>query len=203
MSRYTGPRLRVMRALGMQLPGLSAKSIEKRPTPPGQHGGGRRRPKHSAYALRLREKQKLRFNYGLTERQMRRIVEEATRMPGNTGVLLVQLLERRLDNVVFRAGFARTIPAARQLVNHGHVLLNGRTCDRPGVRLQRGDVITIRPASRPLVQRAIESGAGQQSPWLDVQRDEGTVRVTTFPDETFLPFDLEPRLIIEHYSRAM
>jgi small subunit ribosomal protein S4 len=204
MSRLRGPRLKIMRALGVELPGLSRKSIEKRPHPPGQHGPqARRRTSRSDYSLRLREKQKVRFNYGLSERQLRGLVEDATRLKGNTGVVLIQLLERRLDNVVFRAGFGRTIPAARQLVSHGHVLVNGRTVDRPSFRLKRGDVISIAPASRALAQRSLDSGGGMVSDWIDVDKEGLKATMTSLPDESFLPFPLEPRLIIEHYSRAM
>jgi small subunit ribosomal protein S4 len=203
MSRFTGPRLKVMRALGVALPGLSRKSIEKRPYPPGQHGPTRRKRTFSDFALRLREKQKVRFNYGVSERVLRRLVEEATRLRGNTGMTLLQLLERRLDNVVFRGGFARTIPGARQLVAHGHVRVNGRAVDRPSFRVSRGDVVAIHQGSRVLATRALESGAGLESPWLVVDREALSIQVASYPDESFLPFDLEPRLIVEHYSRAM
>lgn len=203
MSRHTGPRVKVMRALGVELPGLSRKTIAKRPYPPGQHGPDRKRRKESDYALRLREKQKVRLNYGVSELQMRRLVEMANRLKGNTGMLLIQLLERRLDNIVFRAGFARTIPGARQLVTHGHILVNGRCVDRASFRVRRGDVVTIAPASKQLAQRALESGAGMESPWLTIDKTALTVQVAAYPDDTFLPFPLEPRLIVEHYSRAM
>jgi small subunit ribosomal protein S4 len=193
-----------MRALGVELPGLSRKSIEKRPHPPGQHGPQtRKRTNRSDYSLRLREKQKVRFNYGLSERQLRGLVEDATRLKGNTGVVLIQLLERRLDNVVFRAGFGRTIPAARQLVSHGHIQVNGRTVDRPSYRLRRGDVISVAPKSRALAQSALETGAGMVSDWITVDKEGLKATMTSMPDESFLPFPLEPRLIIEHYSRAM
>jgi small subunit ribosomal protein S4 len=203
MSRYVGPRVRVMRALGIQLPGLSTKTLERRPNPPGQHGGGKRKSNKSDYALRLREKQKLRFNYGLTEGQMRRLVVEATRSRANTAYMLIQLLERRLDNVVFRAGLARTIPGARQLVAHGHVLVNGGVCDRPSRRLERGDVVSVRPSGHPVARHALANGGGHVSPWLETDADALTVKVAAFPEASFLPFELEPRLIIEHYSRAM
>lgn len=203
MSRLRGPRVKVMRALGMELPGLSRKSIEKRPYPPGQHGPGRKRRNESAYGKRLREKQKVRLNYGISELQLRRLVEAANRLKGNTGVVLIQLLERRLDNIVFRGGFARTIPGARQLVSHGHILVNGRSVDRASYRVRRGDAITICPASKALAQRALESGAGMESPWLLVDKEALTIQVASYPDESFVPFPLEPRLIVEHYSRAM
>jgi small subunit ribosomal protein S4 len=192
-----------MRALGMELPGLSRKSIEKRPYPPGQHGPQRKRRNPSAYALRMREKQKVRLNYGISELQLRRLVEAANRLKGNTGVTLIQLLERRLDNIVFRGGFARTIPAARQLVAHGHVLVNGRIVDRASYRVRRGDAVAVAPASKALAVRALESGAGMESPWLLVDKEALTIQVASYPDESFVPFPLEPRLIVEHYSRAM
>jgi small subunit ribosomal protein S4 len=203
MSRYTGPRVRLMRALGIQLPGLSTKSIERRPQPPGQHGAARRKPTKSDFALRLREKQKVRFNYGLTERQMRRLVVDATRSRANTAFMLIQLLERRLDNVVFRAGFARTIPAARQLVAHGHVTVNGGVCDRPARQLERGDVVVVRPAGQTIARHALGRSSGLVSPWLQIDAEALSVTLAAFPDTGFLPFELEPRLIIEHYSRAM
>ncbi len=203
MSRLTSPRLRIVRALGTELPGLTRKSAQKRPYGPGQHGPTQRRKKASSYALALREKQKIRFNYGLTERALRGLVERATRMRGNTGVTLIQLLERRLDNVVFRSGFARTIPAARQLVAHGHITVNGRTCDIPSRRLDLNDVVGVKPSGRAAVERAYESGSGLESPWLDINRSEQTVRVVSYPDEAFVPFDVEMRLIVEHYSRVL
>lgn len=192
-----------MRALGTDLPGLSRKSMEKRPTVPGQHGPTRRRKSPSAYGLRLHEKQKVRFNYGLTERSLRRVVEEALRAKGNSGDVIIQLLERRLDNVVYRAGFAATIPAARQLVNHGHVLVNGRRETIASRRLSRGDVVSVRESSRHIAEAAISSGSGTISPWLDLNREAFSVTMTSFPDEGFRPFALEPRLIIEHYSRVL
>ena len=203
MSRLTSPRLKIVRQLGTGLPGLSMKSTEKRPHPPGQHGPTRRRRKDSPFALRLREKQKVRFNYGLTERALRRLVEEAVATRGNTGVVLIQLLERRLDNVVYRAGFGRTIPAARQLVSHGHVEVNGRRVDVASMRLSRGDVITVRSSGRNIAEAALQSGGGVESPWLEIDRAALSIRVVTYPDPGFVPFPLETRLIVEHYSRVL
>jgi small subunit ribosomal protein S4 len=200
MARYTGPRLRVMRALGQELPGLSRKSIEKRPNRPGQHGAARRRTA-SAYAERLREKQKLRLNYGLSEKQFRTLVERAMRHRGNTEVQIVQELERRLDNIVFRAGFARTIPAARQLVSHGHVQVNGHRVDIASYQVTRGDVVSLQERSRDLAAQAFESGSGMDSPWLDVDRGTSSVVVRSFPADDFRPLAVEMRLVVEHYSR--
>lgn len=203
MSRYTGPRLKVMRALGVDLPGLSPKKIEKRPYPPGQHGQARK--KISEFGMRLMEKQKIRKNYGITERQLRRLMEEAIASRDATGHKLIELIERRLDNVVFRAGFARTIPAARQLVNHGHVLVNGRRVDIPSYRVSKGEVVSIREKSSKLTP--VEQGAAVadtfQTPWLNVERDARRATVTSLPDETSVPFDLRVQLVVEFYSQRL
>lgn len=201
MSRYTGPRLRVMRRLGVALPGLSRKSTERRPHPPGQHGQNRRR-KVSDYALHLTEKQKLRYHYGLTERQLRRTVEEATRGIGASGDRLAELLERRLDNLVFRAGFAPTIPAARQLVRHGHILINNRRADIPSMRVPRGAIVSVREKSRALP--VVLQGAADTTmrpPWLSVDANAFAARLTETPDEGAVPFPIEMRLVIEFYAR--
>ncbi len=200
MSRFRGPRLRVMRALGMNLPGLSAKSIDKRPHPPGQHGPRMKR-KISLYGTRLREKQKLRYHYGVSERQLRAVAAVSARSKGPAGAMIAQLLERRLDNVVFRAGFARTIPAARQLVNHGHVLLNGRPVDIASVRVKRGDVVAVRERAKKAVELQQQAGQVLSRPdWLDVDAAALSARVSTLPDDTAIPFPIELRLVVEFYS---
>src|ERR671933_2308443 len=154
MSRYRGPRLRVVRRLG-DLPGLTRKT-PRRAYPPGQHGQARK--KRSEYAIRLEEKQKLRFNYGLTEKQLLRYVRRARRATGSTGQALLQLLEMRLDNTIFRLGMAGTIPAARQLVNHGHVTVNGRPVNIASYQCRPGDVIGVRDRahSRQLVEQNLQ-----------------------------------------------
>jgi len=200
MSRYTGPRLRVIRALGVSLPGLTSKSFEKKPHPPGQHGRTSRR-KVSLYGTRLREKQKLRFHYGLTERQLRAVAEYAARRRGNTAGLIVEQLELRLDNVVFRAGFARANAASRQLVRHGHVSVNGRVLDIPSARVRRGDVVAVRESGQKAVRTQKERGEVLARPeWLDVDGDALTVRVVAVPDVTAIPFPIEMQLVIEFYS---
>ena len=203
MSRYTGPRLKVMRSLGLDLPGLSPKTIEKRPFPPGQHGQARK--KHSEYALRLREKQKVRLNYGLTEGQLRRLMVEAKSRKEETGPKLLEFVERRFDNVIFRAGFARSIPAARQLVNHGHFLVNGKRVDIASYRIRLGDVITVRERSKNL--DSIAQGAAVannfQTPWLTVEREKLTATVNSLPDETSVLFPLNVQLIVEYYSQRL
>jgi small subunit ribosomal protein S4 len=201
MSRYTGPRVRVMRALGTNLPGLSRKDIERRPNPPGEHGGDRSR-KLSEYGLRLREKQKLRLNYGLTERQFRRVMEEAIRSQTRTDAKLIELLERRLDNVVFRAGFARTIPAARQLVNHGHVRVNGRAVNIASFLVSPGQVISLRVRSQklPAIEEALTTAEPLRPAWLEFNPETRTAVMRALPDQASMLFVVQPQLIIEFYS---
>jgi len=150
MSRYRGAVLRITRRLG-ELPGLTRKTT-KRNSRPGQHGDQARKP--SEYAIRLEEKQKLRFNYGVTEKQLLRYVRDARKIKGSTGEALLQLLEMRLDNIVFRLGMAPTIPAARQLVNHGHICVDGKRLSIPSYQCQAGETISVRtnPRSKQLVE---------------------------------------------------
>lgn len=202
MARYTGPRVRVLRALGVNLPGLSAKTMEKRPTPPGQHGA-RRRKTLSNYGRRLKEKQKLRAHYGVSERQLRRIAADAARTRGNAMATLVELLERRLDSVVFRSGFARTIPAARQLVTHGHIDVNGKRLSYPAAHVNRGDVITVHGMRGEAAFRKQQEvgGAVLAAPdWLEVDSSALSARVTSLPSADAVPFPIELQLVVEFYS---
>lgn len=204
MSRYTGPRVKVMRALGIDLPGLSRKTTDRRPYPPGDHGGNKRgRP--TVFGLQLKEKQKLKMNYGLTERQMRINVKKARRSKVNTGTKLLELLESRLDSVVFRAGFAPTIPAARQLVNHGHFLLNGRKTDIPSALIRSGDVIQLREKSHKLkiIVEALEKPALEIPGWLSFELAEKTVTVSSDPDAEAVPFPIDIQQVIEYYASRM
>lgn len=203
MSRYTGPRVRTMRALGVQLPGLSTKSFERRPYPPGQHGQGRK--KISEYSLRLKEKQKLCKNYGLTDRQMRRLMVQARISSGPTGSRLLELLERRLDNVVFRAGFARTIPGARQLVNHGHILVDGKRVDRASYAVRPAQTVGLRPRSNNLscVVGALEHNPGFDTSWLKVDKGERSAHVETAPSAQSVPFPIDVQLVVEFYSQKV
>lgn len=200
----TGPRLKVIRRLGTPLPGLTRKNPEKRPHPPGQHGQGKRRTTKTDYRRRLEEKQKLRFHYGISERQLRNYFEEAARRRGVTGEMLLGMLERRLDNVVFRLGFAPTIPAARQLVNHGHVHVNGRRVDRAGALVDRGDEIAISPRGRnmPGVIQSVESGPQVALPgYLERGADPFSGRVTGTVSRQDIPFLVEETAIVEFYAR--
>jgi len=204
MSRYLGPRVKKMRALGVVLPGLSTKNIERRPQPPGQHGPNRRR-KPSDYALRLNEKQKIRWNYGLSEKQLKRLMRESLASRVATGQKLIELIERRLDNVVFRAGLAPTIPAARQLVNHGHLKVNGRRVDIASFRVRQGDKIEFRKRSQTLksVTEALQAQGPFRPDWLKVDDVKRCVEVTGLPDGNAAPFPLEIQLVVEFYSRSL
>jgi small subunit ribosomal protein S4 len=159
MSRYRGPKLRIVRRLG-ELPGFTTKTTD-RLYPPGQHGPAKASKKSSTseYGIRLQEKQKLRFNYGVSEKQLFSYVKEARRLPGATGTLLLQLLEMRLENIVFRLGFAKTIPGARQLVNHGHITVNGKRVNIPSFQCKPNDVIVVKDKapSKALVKSALET----------------------------------------------
>jgi small subunit ribosomal protein S4 len=201
MSRYRGPRVRVLRKLGTDLPGLSRKKSERRPFPPGQHGQARR--KLSEFGLRLLEKQKIRMNYGLGERQLLNLFVEAQAGSGNTAERLIELIERRLDNVVFRAGFARTIPAARQLITHGHVLVDGKRLDIASARLSKGQTVSIRERSRKLASIAASLATPLPFPtdWLTVNAEELSATVKDLPDVSSIPFPVKLQLVVEFYSQ--
>jgi small subunit ribosomal protein S4 len=200
MSRYRGPRLRVVRRLG-ELPGLTRKS-PRRAYPPGQHGQARK--KRSEYAVRLEEKQKLRFNYGLTERQLLRYVRKARRAAGSTGQVLLQLLEMRLDNTVFRMGMAPTIPSARQLVNHGHVTVNGRVVDIPSYQCKAGEVIGIRDSdrSRKLLEQNLQfPGLAHLPTHLEFDKTKMVGKVNGVVEREWIALQVNELLIVEYYSR--
>ena len=169
MSRYTGPKVKKMRALGTYMSGLTSKSMEERSSRPGQHGQRIRR-KLSDYAVQLREKQKVQYNYGLREKQLSRLVKEARKSEIAAGEKLLQLIERRLDNVVFRSGFARSIPAARQLVSHGHIEVNKRRVDIASYRVDVGDVVGLRDRSRNLevIRDATTSARLKRPDWIPI-----------------------------------
>jgi small subunit ribosomal protein S4 len=192
-----------MRALGIQLPGLSNRSVDRRPYPPGQHGQARR--KLSEYGLRLIEKQKLCRNYGVTEGQLRRLMIAARSAQGPTGERLLEALESRLDNVVFRAGFARTISAARQLINHGHIVVDGRKVDVPSFQVRARHVVGLRPRSRELslVVGALQTPRGFDTSWLSVNAAERTATVVTQPDAASVPFNVAVQLVVEFYSQRV
>ncbi|NVB41576.1 30S ribosomal protein S4 [Pseudenhygromyxa sp. WMMC2535] len=202
MSRYRGPRLRKCRRVDAELPGLTRKSYERRPYPPGQHGQKRRR-RPSEFAHQLNEKQKLLFNYGLRERQLARLVEEAKRSRKVTGERLLELLESRLDNVVFRAGFAPTIPAARQLVNHRHITVDGDWVDIASYRVSPGQIIAPRDRRKilALVRENLASPSLPAPEWLTVDTQKPSATVVGEPRASSSPLDVDVQLVVEFYSR--
>lgn len=202
MSRYTGPRLRIVRRFGQQLPGLTRKGDSARQSPPGQHG--QKRPRPSDYRLRLAEKQKLRFNYGLTERQLRNYFSAAAQRKGDTGKTLLSVLESRLDNVVFRIGFAPTIPAARQLVRHGHMMVNGHRVDIPSYICRAGDVIAPRAGSREhaLIVETLENPTLSLPDYLDFDGEKRTATFKRVPDRGDVPLEVQENFVVEFYSRV-
>jgi small subunit ribosomal protein S4 len=200
MSRYRGPRLRIVRRIG-DLPGLTRKS-PRRAYAPGQHGQNRK--KRSEYAIRLEEKQKLRLNYGVTEKQMLRYVRKARRASGSTGLVLLQLLEMRLDNTVFRLGMAPTIPAARQLVNHGHIQINGKTVDIASYQCRAGEVITVRDraGSKALVENNLQyPGLANLPNHLEFDKKALTGKVNGVVEREWIALQVNELLVVEYYSR--
>jgi small subunit ribosomal protein S4 len=203
MGRYTGPKTKVSRRYGVPLFGPS-KSLERKNYPPGMHGPKGARRKQSDYAIALGEKQKLRYQYGLLERQFRRIFQAALRKRGVTGETLLQLLETRIDNVVFRLGFANTRSAARQLVGHGHVQVNGRTVNISSYNVKAGDEITIKdkPKSRQLAARNLELTQIVPVPgWMTVDRDNFKGAIARIPSREEMQPMVNEQLIVELYSR--
>ncbi len=205
MARYLGPRTRKSRRLGQLLDDNKSKYYDRRPYPPGEHGRRRsRRSNDTDYLHQLREKQKIRQIYGVLERQFRRYYEEAARRRGITGDNLLQLLECRLDNVVYRAGLARTRPQARQLVNHGHFRVNGRKVDIPSYRVRAGDEVAVKSKSRDIIviRHAADTAGDRRVPeWLDVGLDERRVKILDLPSRVQIDTAVREQLVVELYSR--
>nr|YP_009399681.1 ribosomal protein S4 [Digenea simplex]ARW69500.1 ribosomal protein S4 [Digenea simplex] len=200
MSRYRGPKLRISRRLG-DLPGLTRKK-SKKTSPPGEHGQQSKKP--SEYALRLEEKQKLRFNYGLSEKQLLKNIKIAKKVQGSTGIILLQILEMRLDNTLFRLGLAPTIPASRQLVNHGHILVNNDVVSICSYECKPGDTITVksRKTSTSLVRRYLESpGLASIPNHLELQKEALIAQVNGVIERDWVALELNELLIVEYYSR--
>ena len=203
MARYNGPRLRKVRRIGTDLPGLTTKTSAKRPTMPGMHGPTRRMGKTSEYGLRLKEKQKLRLHYGLTERSMRLVFQRAQRMAGDTGRNMLGLLESRFDNLVWRAGLTRTIPAARQLITHGHINLHGKRAKTPSQTLSVGDSFQIREASRNREDLRItaNSPVRERPAGIKIDLDTMTVTVEALPGSEQMPLDVNVQKVIEYFAK--
>jgi len=208
MARYRGPVERLERRLGVDL-GLKGErrlagksALEKRPYAPGQHG--QRRTKVSEYGLQLQEKQKAKFMYGVSEKQFRALYKEANSKDGNTGSILIQLLEQRLDNVVYRMGFATTRASARQFTNHGHILVDGKRVDIPSYRVKAGQKIEIREKSKANVQivRAVElTNQTGMVEWVDMDKEKLFGLFARVPEREEIKIPVEERLIVELYSK--
>ncbi len=205
MARFTGPKAKLCRKFGENIFGTAKydRILNKRKFPPGQHGKTQRR-KLSDYAVHLREKQKLRLTYCLLEKQFRNYFFKAAKMTGVTGDILMQILERRLDNVVYRLGFAVTRMQSRQFVNHGHILVNGKKVDIPSFLVKAGDTIEIRERSKsiPAIKEAVER-TESTSPfsWLSVDKENMRGQFLTIPAAAEIPCSVDTRLIVEYYSK--
>ncbi|HVW23461.1 MAG TPA: 30S ribosomal protein S4 [Candidatus Saccharimonadales bacterium] len=207
MARDTQPIVKMSRREGYALHPKAHKALVKRPTPPGQHGNGRMggRQRTSQYAMQLREKQKVKRLYGLLERQFSKLMKEANRQQGQSGQVLLQFLEQRADNVLYRAGFAPSRRAARQLMSHGHFMLNDVRVDIPSIRLKPGDTLVVRPQSAQTEYfKKLDdvSPAPSATPaWLKVDRKKVQVAVTALPTRDDAETDINEQLIVEYYSR--
>jgi len=205
MARYRGPRLKKCRAVGTVLPGLTTVATLDRPFPPGEHGT-RRRSKPSDFKVRMVEKQKARWHFGILERQFQLYVRRASQMKGPSGQNLMTLLQSRLDNVVWRLGLARTIPAARQLVVHGHILVNGKRVDRPSFHVSPGSEISVREKDRTksFIQEVLEqSGTLPRPTWLEFDPAKVTGKMISAPERGDLPLEINENAIIEFYSQKL
>jgi small subunit ribosomal protein S4 len=206
MSRYTGPRARISRRLGTNIFGTrgETQALEKRPYPPGIHGRTRRRGNNNTeYLIQLQEKQKARFTYGLNERQFRRVYEEASRKGGVTGENMITALELRLDNVVYRSGWASTRPQARQFVTHGHVVVNGKRVSIPSYRVRKGDVVEIKEKTRENAIVQWNKDVLDRTPpaWLERGDNEFAIKVYAEPIREQIDVPLREQLIVELYSK--
>lgn len=205
MAKFMGPKGKIVRRFGVNIYGNEKydQLLQRREDGPGQHGAKRSR-KPSEYALQLIEKQKLRHSYGLLEKQFRRVFKKAQRMPGVTGDNMLIMLETRLDNLAFRAGFGRSLSQVRQLVNHGHLKVNGRRVDIPSYQVRQGDVITLRERdnSQALVTRYLtENPRFSSGEWFNVDRDAMTVKVNRLPQGDEINSPANEKLIVEYYSK--
>jgi small subunit ribosomal protein S4 len=199
--KYTGPKIKKSRRLGIPLTPKSEKYLERRPHPPGQHGPSRRRGKQSDYGKQLVEKQRLQYQYNLTEKQVRRYYQAAARKQGNTGDILMQLIEVRLDALVLRAGLARTIYQARQLVSHCHILVNGKKVNIPSFNMRIGDVISVRAKSRELDIFPAAQQIASTPDYLTVDDKKLTATLSRLPEHGEVPIQCEMPLVVEFYSR--
>jgi small subunit ribosomal protein S4 len=201
MARYRGPKQKIARRFKEPIFGPSS-ALERKPYGPGEHGRSRFTRK-SEYAIQLDEKQKAKYTYGLLERQFRNLYEKATRQEGVTDEVLMQLLESRLDNVVYRMGFARTRRQARQLTSHRHIVVNGQVVNIPSYHVKPGDLISVRPKSKSLelVNEALESYSTSKYKWLETDKKTKTGKFLNYPVMEEIPENINVQLIIELYSK--
>jgi small subunit ribosomal protein S4 len=202
MARYIGPKSKIARKFGEPIYGPD-KVLEKKNYPPGFHGQARRRRKVSEYGVQLKEKQKAKYTYGLLERQFRKLFEKASRSKGITGEVLLKLLESRLDNVVFRLGIAPSRAAARQLVSHKHITVNGQICNIPSYTLRPGDIVAVREKSKSLevVTNSLGSKRYTKSAWLEWDDDSFSGKFLNVPEREEIPENIKEQLIVELYSK--
>src|SRR4029079_5053450 len=201
MARYNGPKTKISRIFGEPILG-NGKWLGKNSNPPGQHGAQRKRKTLGEYALQLREKQKAKYTYGVLEKQFRKTFEEASRRKGVTGENMIKFLEARLDNTVFRMGIAPSRPAARQLVSHKHIEVNGDVVNIPSYQLKAGDVITIKEGSRsrPSITGAVR-GKNPKFNWIDWSETDFKGTFITYPERESVPENIKEQLIVELYSK--
>ena len=201
MARYIGPKTKIARKFREPIFGFD-KTLDKKNYRPGQHGQSKRRAKQSEYGIQLNEKQKAKYTYGILERQFRNIFDKASRKGGITGVVLLQLIESRLDNVVYRFGIAKTRDQARQLVSHRHILVNGELVNFPSYMLKPGDVVSVRERSKSLqiVTDSLEGTVNRYS-WLDFDRSQMSGKFMNYPERSDIPENINEQLIVELYSK--
>jgi small subunit ribosomal protein S4 len=201
MARYTGPKTKISRIFGEPILG-NGKWLGKNSNPPGQHGAARKRKSLGEYALQLREKQKAKYTYGVLEKQFRKTFEEASRLKGVTGENLMRLLEARLDNTIFRLGIAPSRPAARQLVSHKHVTVNGIVVNVPSFTLKPGDIISLKDKSKDNTSvTSVIRGKNPKFNWLDWNETETKGTFIAYPERESIPENIKEQLIVELYSK--
>ena len=200
MARYTGPSTKIARKFGEPIFGAD-RNFEKRNYPPGQHGLASKRKKKSEYGTQLKEKQKVKYTYGLLEKQFRNLYEKASRMKGQKGENLIILLESRLDNLVYRMGIAPTRAAARQLVSHAHITLNGVVCNIPSAHVKPGDVVAVRERSKSLEVITNSVASAVKYSWIEFDAKSLTGKYINTPVRTEIPETINEQLIVELYSK--
>lgn len=202
MARYTGPTTKIARKFGEAIYGPD-KALQKKNYAPGQHGPSKRRGKKSVYGVQLQEKQKAKYTYGVLERQFSNIFKEANRRPGVTGEILLQLLEQRLDNVVFRMGIAPTRRAARQLVTHRHITVNGQVVNVPSSMVNPGDIVSVREKSKSLeaITVSLSTNSVSKYSWMEFDKSLMSGKFLQVPERTEIPENINEQLIVELYSK--